>query len=88
MKNFIFWLCFFTVLPSAFSQIETNTSFANQMNTVFSPLDKTKVPHGILLDFGMDFTNVAAFNGTLTDSTYSTLTRLKQIYSTLLSSRI
>lgn len=58
------------------------------MNTIFGQLDKTKIPHAILLDYGMEFTNVPAYNGTLTDSTYSTTTSLKQIYKTLLSSRI
>lgn len=70
------------------AQQETNTSFATQMNTMFSTLDKTKVPHGILLDYGMEFANVPAFNGTLSDSTYTDISRLKQIYNTLLSSRI
>lgn len=58
------------------------------MNTVFGSLDKTKIPHGILLDYGMEFTNVPAYNGTLTDSTYSDKSSLNQIYNTLLSSRV
>lgn len=70
------------------AQTETNSSFANQMETMFSPLNKNNVPHGILLDYGMEFTNVPAFNGTLTDSTYTNLTTLKQIYNTLLTSRV
>ncbi len=88
MKNIIVSLCFITAMSFTSAQTETNTSFADQMNTVFSTIDKTKVPHGILLDYGMDFTNVNAYNGTLTDSTYSNMIRLKQIYNTLLSSRI
>lgn len=88
MKNFAILLCLLMAIPFANSQTETNTNFANQMNYLFAPLDKTKVPHGILLDFGMDFTNVAAFNGTLTDSTYTNVNTLKQLYNTLLSSRI
>lgn len=81
-------LCFFMVSHLALSQTETNTSFSSQMNTMFSLLNKNNVPHGILLDYGMEFTNVPAFNGTLTDSTYTNLTVIKQIYNTLLSSRI
>lgn len=76
------------MLLTASAQQETNTSFASQMNTMFSTLDKSRVPHGILLDFGMDFTNVEAINGTLRDSTYINSTRLKEVYNTLLSSRI
>ena len=58
------------------------------MNSVFQNLDKNRIPHGILLDFGMDFTNVPAYNGTLTDSTNMNVSALKQIYNTLLMSRI
>jgi len=36
------------------AQTEINTSFATQMNDIFFDLDKTKVPHGILLDYGME----------------------------------
>jgi hypothetical protein len=79
--------CFFTSLAT-FAQQEINTSFKTQMNTTFGNLDKAKVPHGILLDYGMEFTNVPAYNGTLTDSTYSDLTSISQIYKTLLTSRI
>lgn len=80
-------LCFlFVTLINA--QQDINTSFANQMTTIFSPLNKTNVPHGILLDYGMEFTNVPAFNGTLTDSTFTNSTSLKQIYNTLLASRV
>jgi hypothetical protein len=32
-------------------------------------LEKDRVPHGVLLDYAMEFTNVPAYNGTLTDST-------------------
>lgn len=76
------------VSVSVFAQQEINTSFANQMDYMFGSLDKNKITHGILLDSGMEFTNVPAFNGTLTDSTYTDLTTLKQIYNTLLTSRI
>jgi hypothetical protein len=73
---------------AATAQDEVNTSFADQMNTVFGSLDLSKVPHGILLDYGMEFTNVPAYNGTITDSTYSDKTTLQQIYNTLISSRV
>lgn len=88
MKNFTLLLCLFIATRFALAQTETNTTFASQMNTLFSPLNKNNVPEGILLDYGMEFTNVPAFNGTLTDSTYTNLVVFKQIYNTLLSSRI
>lgn len=85
-KILINFLLFASV--SVFAQQEVNISFANQMDYMFGSLDKNKITHGILLDYGMEFTNVPAFNGTLTDSTYTDLTTLKQIYNTLLTSRI
>ncbi len=88
MKKITLLLCFILVSGGLYAQVETNTSFAHRMATLFSPLDKDEVPYGILLDYGMEFTNVPAFDGTLTDSTYTDLTALKQIYNTLLTSRI
>ncbi|OJV48247.1 MAG: hypothetical protein BGO40_07085 [Chryseobacterium sp. 39-10] len=70
------------------AQQEVSTDWAAQANTIFSPLDKSRVPDGILLDYGMEFTNVPAFNGALTDSTYVSSGNLKEIYNTLLMSRI
>lgn len=85
----LFIVCLWSVF--AFAQEDTreiNTNFAEQINHVFQHIEKNRVPHGILLDFGMEFTNVPAFNGILTDSTYIDATALKQIYNTLLMSRI
>ncbi|MBP2834260.1 hypothetical protein J8281_18875, partial [Aquimarina sp. U1-2] len=58
------------------------------MDNTFQPLEKHRVPHGILLDFGMEFTHVPAYNGTLTDTTFINKRVLKEIYNTLLMSRI
>jgi hypothetical protein len=58
-------------LPS-FAQTETDTSFAAQMNSIFANLKKSRIPHGILKDYGMEITSLNQFNGTasLTDSNY------------------
>lgn len=88
MKKITALLAIFLISLSSYGQDEVNTSFASEMNTIFGQLDKTRIPHAILLDYGMEFTNVPAYNGILTDSTYSSATSLKQIYKTLLSSRI
>ena len=87
MKN-LFKILFLLLAINAIAQQEVNTSFATQMNNMFSPLDKNRVPHGILLDFALEFTNVPAFNGTLSDSTYVNPKVLKEIYHTLLMGRI
>ena len=82
-------LCSFVLLTNiAFAQQEINYDFTNQMNTLFGQLDKSKIPHGILLDYGMEFTNLEEFDGTLTDRNYVTLGRLEEVYKTLLTSEI
>ena len=72
----------------SFAQQDINESFGQQMATMFAPLDKSKVPNGLLLDIAMEFTDVPRFNGTLTDSTYVRPSTLKNIYNTLLMSRV
>jgi hypothetical protein len=82
-------LCSFVLLTNlASAQQEINYDFTNKMNTLFGQLDKNKIPHGILLDYGMEFTNLAEFNGTLTTRNYVTLGRLEEVYKTLLTSKI
>lgn len=51
-----------------------NYEFDDQRSQLFAGLDKTRVPHGILLDYAYDFTNVELFNGTITDSLFMTAT--------------
>jgi hypothetical protein len=54
MKNLFlkFSLLLFSV--GALAQQEINTTFASQMATLISPLNKAKVPNGILLDIAME----------------------------------
>lgn len=86
-NKFFISYCLFWVV-TAFAQKEISSDFGNQMTTMFSAIDKSKVPDGILLDYGMEFTNVPAFNGTLTDSTAVNSKNVREIYNTLLMSRI
>ena len=81
MKNFkmIFAFSFFTLFATAQqlvsnaaavpnpppATLEVNDTFGQQMANTFAPLEKNRVPHGLLLDLSMEFTNVPAFNGTL-----------------------
>lgn len=88
MKKFSLILILFLVFIRANAQQEISTAYATQASAMFAPLDKTKIPHGILLDFGMEFTNLKAYNGTLTDSTAVNAIALKNIYNTLFASRI
>lgn len=89
MKNYFHKIFFACILTSTFyAQQVNNTEFKTKILQVFQNLDKNRVPHGILLDFGMEFTNLQAFNGTLTDSTFTTSQTLSDIYKTLLMCRV
>lgn len=89
MKNYFYKLLFACFLTAtSYSQQVNNTEFKTKTLQVYQNLDKNRVPHGILLDFGMEFTNLKAFNGTLTDSTFTTSQTMSDIYKTLLMCRV
>ena len=56
MKNLFLKFSLFLFSVGALAQQEINTTFASQMATLFSPLNKAKVPNGILLDIAIEFT--------------------------------
>ena len=70
-------------LTIIFCTVKVSTLLAGNRYVAFC-----RVPHGILLDFGMEFTNLQAFNGTLTDSTYTNSQTMSDIYKTLLMCRV
>lgn len=88
MKKISLLFILFLVSSISNAQQEISTAYATQANNMFAPLDKTRITHKILLDFGFEFTNVKAYNGTLTDSTVVDATKLKHIYNTIFSSRV
>ncbi len=88
MKNYFYRIFLACILTSTFyAQQVNNTEYKTKTLQVFQNLDKNRIPHGILLDFGMEFTNLQAFNGTLTDSTYTSSQTITDIYKTLLMCR-
>ena len=82
----IFSLSFLTL----HAQTETDTSFRSTINNIFLNLDKTKIPYGILRDYGMELANLDNFNGTVTlaDSNYVDAQVFWEVYNSLLTSRI
>lgn len=88
MKRIVSLLSICLCCLCLFAQKEINKSFKTQMSFALEPIDKTKIPHSILLDYGMEFTNILVYNGMLNDSVYSDAESIKQIYNTLLSSRV
>lgn len=88
MKKITLLLFIALVSASCFAQVQKNTSWKNHVNSTFQGMDKARVPHGILLDFAMEFTDLTAYNGTLTDSTAIDMTVLGNIYKTLYMGRV
>lgn len=61
----------FLLLPFMLSaQIHVDNNWKNIINPTFQHLDKSKIQSGILLDYAMEFTDVTAYNGILTDTTF------------------
>ena len=88
MKNSLIIIISVFLSTMAIAQKEINTEFATKMNLAFQPLEKNRVPFGLLKDQAFEFTELAAYNGVVTDSNYVTPVCIKQIYNTLLSARI
>ena len=63
-----------------------NTTVASDVNTVFSLLEKNRIPHNILIDYGYDFIDIAQYNGVLQTNNYMTVGNYKELYNTLVSS--
>lgn len=67
---------------------EIDNSFYNRMNYVFNPLEKNRVPYGLLKDFAIEFTDLERYNGSVNDSNYVDDNDFFDIYQTLFTSRI
>ena len=86
MKNLTYFLFLFPLF--ALAQINVNNDWKNSINATFQNLDKTKISSGMLLDYAMEFTDVTAYNGALTDTTYIDINVLDDIYKILFMSKI
>jgi len=83
----LFYLLF--MLPTlALAQIEVDDQWKTSVNPIFQNLDKNKIQSGMLLDYAMEFIDVTAYNGTLTDSTYINANVVGDIYKTLFMSKV
>lgn len=58
------------------------------MNYIFGPLEKNRVPYGLLRDFAIELTDLEHYNGLLTDSNYVDYGDFFDIYQTLFTSRV
>jgi len=46
---------------------EIDSEWKHQINTVFQNLEMERVPHGVLLDYAMEFTDITGYGGELRD---------------------
>lgn len=82
-------LLFLCLFSTHFFQAQTvNTSYATQINSTFANLDKTKIPHKLLVDYAMEFEELSAYNGTLTNENLVNVGNFTGIYNTLLMARV
>lgn len=63
-----------------------NTTVASDVNTVFSLLEKNRIPHDILIDYGYDFIDITQYDGVLQTDNYMSIGSYKEIYNTLVTS--
>ncbi|WP_290475803.1 MULTISPECIES: T9SS type A sorting domain-containing protein [unclassified Leeuwenhoekiella] len=68
--------------------IDINTGLEVELETIFQNIDKTKIPYGLLKEAAYEFTELNEYDGNLTDSSFVHPGTLKQIYKTLLMSRM
>ena len=86
MRKFSYLLFLLPLLTMA--QINVDNRWKNAINPIFENLDKSKIPSGMLLDYAMEFTDVTAYNGVLTDSTFINTHVMGEIYKTLFMSKV
>ena len=65
-----------------------NTEWATKINQTFAGIDKDRIPHSLLRDYAMEFTDLSNYNGTLSDTNYVSRGSLKSIYNTLVMARV
>ena len=88
MKKSIFLLCYFCFSLSLLAQPTINGEWTETVNETFSELEKERIPTGILLDYAMEFADVTAYNGAMTDTTSINLRVFSNIYKTLFMGRV
>lgn len=85
MKNYALTVLFLCVSYFTTAQ-NINTSLAADINAKFAPLEKNRIPHNILLDYGFDLIDVAQFDGVLRTNNYIDVERYNLVYNSIVSS--
>jgi Secretion system C-terminal sorting domain len=75
-----------TVTPPAYADVDNN--YRTYVNNVFGALEANRVPTGLLVDYGFEFTDPKIYNGSvLVDSTLMEQGTYAELYKTLYTSR-
>jgi hypothetical protein len=69
MKKALITLSFLYSLWAS-AQLHIDFEVANQTNQVFGLLNKSNIPHNMLLDYGYDFVDVPNYDGVLRENNY------------------
>jgi hypothetical protein len=85
MKKYTISAFFMLLLHLGYAQ-NINTTLAADINVKFAPLEKNRIPHNILLDYGFDLIDVPQFDGVLRTNNYIDVERYNLIYNSIVSS--
>ncbi len=69
------------------AQLHVDLEVANQTNQVFAGLDKNKIPHSMLLDYGYDFVDVPNYDGVLRENNHIVPSTYRNLYNSVVSMR-
>lgn len=86
MKKVLITLAFFSCLWAT-AQLHVDLEVANMTNAVLGPLDKSKIPHSMLLDYGYDFVEVPNYDGVLRENNYIVPSLYRDLYNSVVSMR-
>lgn len=68
---------------------DVDTTYGARMRHIFGPLEKNRIPYGLLRDCAMEFTNLESYNGSYTaDSTVMDAGIFYEIYQTLCMAKV
>ena len=86
MSNFKKFPLFLFIIFSA--NLLAQNPYQTKINSVFQNVDKSQVPTKFLMDFGVPFVPLNAFNGTLVDSVKTDITMWRMAYASYLTSHV
>ncbi|MBI3718161.1 MAG: hypothetical protein HY252_06150 [Sphingobacteriales bacterium] len=82
-KKILIFLIPILFCDHSFSQ---STAFADRVNYIFQPTNRSAVSTGLLMDYGIDFNNITDYTGvTMVDSNYVNMDQWRSLYASIYS---